>query len=186
MGVFEKALGLGYEAEGDVELGVDAEPVSTAGAEAGAGLVVVPESMIVGEHGSVVSAYEPDCKLSSEAAVVAWSCGASFGIAVEPMAGFVLGAAFETEGMVTLQVREDTQGVLAEVLAGSQLGPIVESGLLDKPELVELDLHAEGRLEEGGTLAGWWPECMALVWGPIAGAVSEPVGHPGGKDDAAL
>lgn len=180
MVVTEKVSGLGHEAGGDAELGTDAEPVNIAEA----GVVVVPESKIVAEPGPVVSAYAPDCKFSSEAAVVAWGCGASFGIAVEPMAGFVPGAASEIERMVTLC--EDTQGALDVVLAGAQLGPIVESDLLDNPELVELDLYVEGRLEDGGAFAGQWLGCMALAWGPIAGVESDPEGHPEGKDEAAL
>lgn len=164
------------------ELGVDAEPENTAEVdEAEAGFVVEPESRTVAEPGLVVSVREPDYRVSSEAAV-AWGCGVSTELVLEPRVGFVFDAS-EVEDIKAPYA--DTQ----VALDGVQLGPIAaDPELLDKPELEELEQFAVGMLEEGPppSAAARWADFVALVGESTVGMEIVPGGNLEGKDEAVL
>lgn len=146
------------EADGDAAFQADAGPVDIAESEAvdEAGVDVAAVAAVA--LGLVVSGYEQHYTLSSET-VVACDSQASFGVVVV--------AVFENEGMMA--PCEETQGLLSEVPAGTQLVPtVVEPELLYRPETGKLCLIADGTVEEMDVSVGESLDFVVLVWVPTA------------------
>lgn len=114
--------------------------IAEAGDTVGTVVVGVPEPKSVAELGLVVS--ELYCKRPS-GVVVAWDCGASFGVVFESRVGYGLEAAFEVDH--TMAPCENTHGAQSEVLAGPT---VAQHDLLYTPENVEFGLVAVGMVGE--------------------------------------
>lgn len=173
--VIGEVFGLASEAEDEADFVADTELVNIAetGDKAAAEAEAVPESKFVAEYGFVVSAYETDRNLSSGVAV-AWN---SFGV--------VFLSASEAEYIMA--PCKNTRGTPSEALAGAQIGATaVASELLDKPEIVELELFAEGMVGELDVSAGQWLGFVDLVWVSTAGMEIDPVGNLGGNVEVGL